>query len=371
MNDILFLTLRTFSATGGIEKMCRIIGKAVFELGKEKDRSVSILSMYDKSSDAEENQYFPTEIFHGSGERKFSFVYRAVAEGRKSRVVVLSHFNLLTVAKLIKKVNPSVKVIMLAHGIEVWNTLPPSKRKSLSLCDEILCVSNFTRDRIISVHGLNAGRCKVLNNCLDPYLGAGAAPGTIEGIRQKYGFMPSDKVIFTLARLSSREKYKGYDMVIRALALLKDKYPRLRYLLSGGYDNEEKDAVLSLASESGVGDRVTITGYLPDSEFAAHFQAADMYVMPSREEGFGIVFIEAMKFGLPVIGGKADGTVDALQNGELGILVDPNNEKDLAHAIEKLIIETTHHLPDQKKLEALFGFTAYKRKLNYLLQPFI
>ena len=70
-------------------------------------------------------------------------------------------------------------------------------------------------------------------------------------------------------------------------------------------------------------ESVIFTGYVKDEEVAAHFSIADIYIMPSTKEGFGIIFIEAMFYGKPVIAGNKDGSADALQNGTLGILVNP------------------------------------------------
>ena len=83
----------------------------------------------------------------------------------------------------------------------------------------------------------------------------------------------------------------------------------------------------TLLKKLDIPDTVVMPGFIPDDELEAHFAMSDMYVMPSRKEGFGIVFIEAMYYGLPVIAGNMDGSVDALLNGELGQLVNPDKYK--------------------------------------------
>ncbi|MEP6926879.1 MAG: glycosyltransferase, partial [Ginsengibacter sp.] len=170
MNKTLFLTLRIFSATGGIEKVCRILGKALYEDSIQHEGLLKICSMYDKQRDAFNNPYFPAENFRGFGIDKLRFIKEMVQVGSKSNVVILSHINLLLIGWLIKKIAPHTKIILLAHGIEIWYPLNDRKRKMLQSCDKILAVSNYTSNKIIEVHGLAKEKCAVLNNCLDPFL---------------------------------------------------------------------------------------------------------------------------------------------------------------------------------------------------------
>src|SRR5664279_3697408 len=150
----LFLTLRTFSATGGIEKVCRIMGKALYEDSIQNEGVVEICSMYDRQRDAFGNPYFPSENFRGFAIGKLFFIKEMIQEGFKNDRVILSHINLLPVGWLIKKIAPRTKIILLAHGIEIWYPLSKFKRKMLRNCYKIIAVSQYTRDTIIKVHGL-------------------------------------------------------------------------------------------------------------------------------------------------------------------------------------------------------------------------
>ncbi len=117
----------------------------------------------------------------------------------------------------------------------------------------------------------------------------------------------------------------------------------------------------------GLEGRVIFAGFVADEELAAHFNLADIFVMPSEKEGFGIVFIEAMFYGKPVIAGNADGSVDALCNGELGLLVDPVSVDEIRDAVKKMLDDPADYLPDAKKLEAHFGYSGYKKRLHECL----
>ena len=104
-----------------------------------------------------------------------------------------------------------------------------------------------------------------------------------------------------------------------------------------------------------------------------HFLLADVFIMPSRKEGFGIVFIEAMACGLPVIAGNKDGSCDALQNGALGSLIDPDNEAEILNALQQTF-QKNGQLSNpkskarlQQKVKETFGFETYKHNLEKLL----
>jgi glycosyltransferase involved in cell wall biosynthesis len=117
---------------------------------------------------------------------------------------------------------------------------------------------------------------------------------------------------------------------------------------------------------------VKLIGYIPDEEVNNHYQMGDVFIMPSKGEGFGIVFIEAMACGSPVIAGNQDGSVDALKNGELGVLVNPNNVDEIINAVIKQHENqnsNNNHVKFelQKKVLDHFGFKTYKKRLKSYL----
>ena len=116
---------------------------------------------------------------------------------------------------------------------------------------------------------------------------------------------------------------------------------------------------------------VIFTGYIPEEELSAHYNLADLYIMPSLGEGFGIVFIEAMYYGVPVIAGNKDGSVDALLNGKLGLLVNPDKPEEIEIAIKKVINNKFAFKPDHNLLMQNFSYKAYKEKLESALKNLI
>ena len=365
---ILFLTLKVCSASGGIEKVCRVAGKAIYELGLQSGSPVKIFSMHDHPGYAGVNKYFPQLIFTGFGKQKANFVLKSLHQGRKSRIVILSHVNLLLVGYLIKKISPSTKLVLLAHGIEVWKPFPFWKKRMLHKLDIILPVSHFTKEKMKSLYGLPEESFVVINNCLDPFLKEREEKENNSVLQERYGLRKGQPVLLTVARIFDTERCKGYDKVIRSLPELIKTYPAIRYLLAGAYDAAEKQRLDELIGQLGLKDTVIFTGFIADEELPALYKLATIFVMPSKKEGFGIVFTEAMFYGVPVIAGNKDGSVDALCNGELGLMVDPDNISEIIAAISKVLDSREAYLPDYNKLMRHFGYTVYKEKLRKVFE---
>jgi phosphatidyl-myo-inositol dimannoside synthase len=363
---ILFLALKTFSATGGIEKVSRIAGKALWELCSEEGQPFDFYAMYDHPSQVME-KYFPAPVFRGFGGRRLEFVWQSIRQGRKAGTVVMSHINLLSVGYAIKKLSPKTRLVLLAHGIEVWQSLPGWKKAMLRACDLVLPVSRFTRDKMLELYGLDSEKLVVVNNCLDPFL-----PEPVRGeksgrLLQKYGLRKEDKIILTVNRLSFQERYKGYDEVLMAVKSLKNEEPCLRYLIVGRYDEEENARLDRLIRQQGLEKEVVFAGYVPDEELAEHFSLADVYAMPSRKEGFGIVFIEALYYGLPVIAGNVDGSVDALAGGTFGWLVNPDRPDEIKAALQQALAKKSRFIHPPEEVIGQFGFNSYKQRLQVVL----
>jgi phosphatidyl-myo-inositol dimannoside synthase len=326
------------------------------------------MSMHDATDDALGNIYFPAEYFVGYNAAKVNFIKDAIREGIKSKVVILSHFNLLLVAWLIKKISPSTKIILIAHGIEVWDKLNFRKTKMLHCCNRVISVSSFTKNKIMELHNLPEAKCKVLNNCIDPFLAKPENKIKSEVLMKRYGIAENDTVLLTLTRLSLKDRYKGYSFVLKALSEIVKTKKNIKYILAGSYEASEKIYVETLIAEYNLIENVVITGFIAEEELPAHFSLADIYVMPSIKEGFGIVFVEAMYYGVPVIAANADGSTDALLHGKLGLLTNPESDEEIIGAINKMLNNYTAYLPNQNLLMDNFGYTNYKNKLEVLLK---
>ena len=291
----------------------------------------------------------------------------AIIKGMKSRVLLISHINLLLPAYVIKLFTPKTKTVLIAHGIEVWKPLSKAKKKMLKRMDYILPVSDFTKQQMQQTFQLPAEKFSTLNNCLDPFLPGPSSDVNKMTWRKKYGLSENDLVLMTLTRLSATEKNKCYDKVLVALKNLQSEYPQLKYVFVGKYDLEEKKRLETLSNDLGILAAITFTGFVEDNEIAEYYNMADVYIMPSEKEGFGISFIEAMFYNIPVIAGNRDGSIDALANGELGTLIDPRSQDEITAAIQKVLENKKAFTPNRELLLNKFSYPVYKNNLQKIL----
>ena len=367
VEKVLFLTLRTFSVTGGIEKVSKVAGKALYDICQESKNELTVCSMYDDQNAADE-KYFPERIFTGFGIRRLRFTWQCILKGLQNDTVILSHANLLPVGYFIKLFAPKTRLILIAHGIEAWEAFTGIKKRMLFKCDKILSVSKFTKEVLVRLNGFPQENIEVLNNCLDPFLEKPVIKEKDSLLLEKYHLSKDDTVLMTLTRLAARERYKGYDVVIRSLQNLRIANPNLKYLVVGKYDAREKARLDKMIAKAGLQKHVIFAGFVPDDQLADHFNLADIYIMPSEKEGFGIVFIEAMYYNKPVIAGNKDGSTDALLDGQLGLLVNPESLEEVSGAITRMMDNKEQYLPNRQLLMENFSFPVYKEKWREVLQ---
>lgn len=326
-------------------------------------------SVYDRDEDLMD-KYLPATKFRGFRADKVKFTGEAIKLGKQCHTVILSHINLASVGLAIKLVNPKCRVVLIAHGIEVWRPLFMLKKILLKKCDTIICVSEHTRNEIIKLHNVEADKCVVINNALDPHMQLPAQLDKPDALLKRYGLSRENDVIFTLARLANTEQYKGYDQVIKILSGLKQQFPQLKYVLAGPYDVDEQQRIEQIIEQYKAEDMVVLTGFINENELTDHFLMADLFVLPSKKEGFGIVFIEAMACGLPVICGNADGSVDAIKGGKLGTAINPDDAVELQNEIAKQLnnrIALTSRAALQKECAGYFNSEVYSTQLKKLL----
>ncbi|MDQ0967599.1 phosphatidylinositol alpha-1,6-mannosyltransferase [Flavobacterium sp. W4I14] len=366
---ILFLTLKTFSFTGGIEKVCRSLSRVLYDLSEEELVQSTVYSMYDKNTDRD-SRYLSKQQFQGFNGNRERFVVQSFLSGLKADVILLSHIHLINIVYFIKKIHPHKRIYLLAHGIEIWKKLSDSKLKMLNQLDKIVCVSHFTADKIMEMHHISADRIEVLNNCLDPFYYLPTQFEKPQRLLDRYHLNRENLVLFSLSRLSSSEKYKGYDHTIELLPQLLKKYPNLVYLLGGKWDAVEKKRLEDLIAMNQLQDHIRMVGFIDEAELTEHFLLSDLFILPSKKEGFGIVFIEALASGLRVIAGNKDGSVDALQNGALGVLVDPDDQQEMLSSISILLKHSQNEKEKmilQEKCIKAFGYTHYLRSVKSLI----
>ncbi|HET9055411.1 MAG TPA: glycosyltransferase family 4 protein [Chitinophagaceae bacterium] len=371
MSGLLFLNLTTFSQTGGIEKFNRCLIKALRNLSASLTIDIHVSSVYDSKPDI---RYIQPVNFAGHMGNKYFFVPTEIYRARKFNTIIIGHINLALIAIFIKLFYRGKRIIIAVHGVEATEQLSWIKNKALKICDDVWVVSEFTKKKLLLNTQIEPQKIKVIFNTIDPYFNLPTTFNKPEYLLKRYQIAKEEKVLFTLTRLSHKEGYKGYDKVIRALPTVLKKIPRVRYLIAGKADSEEINYVTHLIKDNNLQNHVTLTGFLPDAELTDHYLLSDLFVMPSKKEGFGIVFIEALTCGLSVVAGNKDGSVDALKKGELGVLIDPDNVNEIADAIITELesaLESEEVKQKQKKQEKVlsyFGFPHFENAIKTCLE---
>lgn len=364
MNGVLFLYLKAFDATGGIEKVNRTLMKALHDLHLEHHTPVQVISPYENKPD---ERYFPKESFTGYGGNRWHFMADMVLKNHSADYLLVGHVNLAPAALILQKKYPHLKTAVVTHGIEVWKPLSGWKRRFLQQAHHIIAVSRFTAEKLVAVHGIGAEKISVLPNCLDPFFKFPDNFSKPDYLLRRYDLRPEQPVLLTIARLHARESCKGYVHVLTCLPGLLLQYPGLRYILAGKYDETEHRRLNSRIRDLGLESRVLLPGYIPDEELGDHYRLADVFVMPSKKEGFGLVFIEALACGTPAVAGNADGSAEALQDGRLGLLVDPDDQASIAGAIRQSLQNPGDPAERQQAVKQFFNYPDYKARLGKIL----
>lgn len=222
-----------------------------------------------------------------------------------------------------------IPCLSAAHGIEVWGQMNGRFGMAMRAASGILPVSAFTRDVIHREAKVPMSRMRVVP---DTFREDNFTPGPKSAaLIERYGLKPDQPVILTVGRLSASERYKGQDQILLALPSLIRDLPDLRYIIGGRGDDEPR--LRSLVAELGVEKHVTFTGFIPEAELADHYRLADLYVMPSTGEGFGIVYLESLACGRPCLVGDQDASPEAVDHGRLGHIVPPRDPAQIATAI--------------------------------------
>jgi len=363
------------SATGGIQMLSRFLVRALHEC--LPDSRIAVISKNDQSApDPEENSVtqFSTVGWWALSQRTAAFTVELLRRAVRERpdLIITAHVNFTPIAHWLKKLL-KVPFIALGHGVEVWQIQSGQVRRALQSADRLLAVSEFTRKQMAIGLSISADAIEVLPNTCDlEKFEPGPKP---HFLLKRYGLRADQPVILTVARLASVEQYKGYDQVLRALPAVKRVFPHVRYILGGR--GSDRSRVIRLINELELTDSVILTGYIPDYELCAFYNLCDVFAMPSKGEGFGIVFLEALACGKPVIAGNTDGSVDAVLNGRLGVLVNPECVDEISTALTQ-VLSKTHPLRILQQPEELrrdvtnaYGYNRFVERVREIIQPFV
>jgi phosphatidyl-myo-inositol dimannoside synthase len=278
------------------------------------------------------------------GDNRIAFLFNAVLKSvRSGDILLLWSVKLTSIAFFTKIFNKNLKVILFVHGDDVWNDPRYRKKKIydelfLKSVDCIASVSWFTARTMAREFGLPLSKFRLMPNATDR-------------IAPPLNRTPLGKRILAVSRLDAHDGGKNIDKIIQAMVYVSKHEPTAILEIAG--DGILRPGLEQLAARLGVEQCVRFLGRLDDGELREAYACATVFALPSSKEGFGIVYLEAWQFGLPVICSKFGAPSEIVSDGEDGFAVDPDDVKELAAKIIQLI--------EDKDLAKRFGENGRKK----------
>jgi asparagine synthase (glutamine-hydrolysing) len=366
----LFIYLSAFSQTGGIEKVNRLILQALEENDSDtpKNDRAFAYGLHDSAIDDRYTRPYYTKGFSGNTNL---FLYTLFFNRKQFNRVIVGHLNLAPAVWLMQIMNPTLQITVMTHGIEAWHKQRGFKKWLLQKADTIVSVSNYTKEQLVQNSGIDGFKISVLPNALDTYFKTPDLQNKLGYLKSRYHLKEKDMVLLTIARMNSAEQYKGYDMVLYAIANLPASQKKhLKYILAGKSEGAEFSRIQQIIADYKLQDHVIMPGFIEDDEIQDHYQLANLFLMPSTMEGFGIVLIESFASGTHVVAGNGDGSKEALRNGKFGMLINPSDPLAIQYAIESSLLvqsnKLTGHITKYKDAYDYYDPAVYKKRFKNL-----
>jgi phosphatidylinositol alpha-1,6-mannosyltransferase len=349
-----------FGAMGGIAKFNRDFLQAL-------DASVDVARVHalPRLVPARIDEPIPESVVYDrkAARGKLAYLRRMLSHawlGPRADLVICGHMNLLPAAWLLARLK-GARLALIVHGIEAWGKRSAVISAMARGVDSFISVSHCTAERTAAWSKAPRDRFFILPNCVD--LSRFLPAPRNDALAQRYG-LQTHRVLLTMGRLDQNERYKGFDEVIEVMPRLLASFPALKYLIVGGGSDQPR---LEAKVESlGLSGAVIFAGLIAEAEKVAHYNLADVFVMPSYGEGFGIVLIEAAACGVPVVGSSADGSREALLEGRLGRLIDPHDPSALIDAVMAALAGPAVH--ERNDAVATFDVAHFRARVAEWLQ---
>lgn len=345
---VLLLAPQLWSSDGGVQRYGRSLLAALEQV--RPDANVQVLALLDRP---------------GRWQRLGFLVAALLAVRKRPGLVICTHLHLAPLGWLVACLSGGQLWVSL-HGIEAWRPLSGLRRWALFYTDLLLPVSRFTAAQVQQQLSPRMPAWAVLPNTYNAkHFQPGPRPAAL---LQRYGLSPEQPLFFALTRLSVGDRHKHLDRVIAAMVEVRRSHPQAMLLIAG--EGDDRPRLQQLVHQHNLQGTVLLPGRLKEDELADHYRLATAFVMPSEKEGFGIVFLEALGCGRPVLAGNRDGSREPLADGRFGLLVDP--DQPLAPCLRGILEQQGDPLwyqPDAlaEAVEDMFAFPAFCHRLEGLL----
>lgn len=323
---VLLLTTEVFGAEGGIPAYMRRLLQ-VFTDYSSFGGGCMCVSLAGKAVHSE----IPPPGFASCGFRaygsKLSFAAGALRTAWQFQpdITIAGHLGLAPVAMAIRATCATKSYGIVLHGIEAWKRAEWKDRLAARFADVVVATTNYTATTFQRFNDVRPDAMRVVPLAL----------GETELPEPEKANDRSSIRLLTVGRLAACEQYKGVDILIQAVGMLIARGHRVELTVVGKGDDLAR--LKSLTESLWLNQVVRFLGGVSDAELQRQYARCDIFAMPSKGEGFGIVFLEAMRHGKPCIGGNHGGTPDVIDHAVNGLLVEHGDVVGLARSIEFLI----------------------------------
>jgi phosphatidyl-myo-inositol dimannoside synthase len=353
---------------GGVQRASRHVAAVTAKFASDRGMAARFLSLNDPQglhTVRVGSLEFSASGYAGSKTQFFQAALRAAS--RKPALVIALHPHLAPIVWAMRARSRKFRSIIFTHGVEVWQPLGWPRGAALRRSDLVIGPSADTVQHLISEQGILPGNVQRLPWGLDPEFEARLA--TPESLSPPPDFPRTGRIILTVGRWDASEKYKGADILIAALPRVLQTAPDSSLVLVGGGDDRPR--LEQLARDLGVSEHAHFLHGLTPEQLFACYACCDVFALPSRGEGFGIVFLEAMACGKPVIGGAHGGIPDIVEDGVTGLLVPHGDVERLAQALESLLNNPSRAREmgarGRDRLAKTFSFEQFQLRLTHIL----
>ena len=358
----MLLLPQAFTPAGGLQMYGKLLIKACSELSAAAETRPQILILRDAPADVDDRYLHGVKplVFRGS---RLRFALAAIRTARKFRpsLLIAAHVNLGPLVFLLRLLSPRKTTWFVTYGVDVWRKLPWYRRFALRSADRVIAISEYTRSAGARANGLDPRRIEIVPCAIDPlWTEQHESVAAVAPVR--------NKTLLTVARLARSEADKGIDTVLRAVAKVRTQVPDVRYVIAG--EGDDRLRLMDLSRDLGIATNVEFRGYISSDELARAYRDCALFVMPSRKEGFGIVYLEAAFFGKPSVAANEGGAPEVVI-AETGRTVRFGDVEGLANVLTELL---TH--PDQlanmgaharKRARETFSYPKFRDRLQALM----
>lgn len=336
--DIVFVITTTSEDQGGISAVNRMLIPTLVAIAEERDLRIALLSM--QGTDADRPTELASQHFYRGFEGRRALFAAALLRWSRHRPVFLFERVGLARTLLPLALGRMARMVIFAHGSENWKAVRLMESLSISLSELIITNSLFTlRKMEARFGGLRAVACPLGLSASFPLRATPPVPsaGTLvyeacDGRRHELG----DRVLLLVGRLHPAERMKGHDRLIRVLPQVLARHPNAQLMFCG--PGTDREWIVDLAREANVASSVFIPGFVHGQVLEELYARCFAFIMPSTQEGFGLVYLEAMNSAKACVGCIGDGAQEVIRDGETGYLLrDAQSSEELVNVLFKLL----------------------------------